>query len=271
MLGIKRAMRYAFRKYKKYKGLYVDSAEVKSKVQRMLSENGSELDRLGFVHGTDKSSVRASSEGELSSTHDYLRHYDFLFHTFRGEKFSLVEFGCQKGNSLRMWEQYFPNAEIYGVDLDETTKQNEKGRVHIVIGDATSQETFDTLKVETGGAFIILDDASHAWGDQRRSFELFWDMLRPGGFYVVEDLMCGALGAYPAFPPSVLDSQSFFSYMKDRCEVLMWSPSKSYVYDESKEEDSPHFKQLPEHVQKIEREMDMCIFIPGTIIVRKKD
>ena len=194
-----------------------------------------------------------------------MRHYDYLFSQFRAEKFSLIEFGCQEGNSMRMWEQYFPNAEIYGVDLDDDAKQHEKGRVHIVIGDATSPETLAALKAQTGrSAFIILDDASHAWSDQRRSFELFWGMVTPGGFYVIEDLECGTLGAYPAYPPKILDSQPFSEYMHDRSKILRWAP------DRRPEENTYHFTHLPEHIQKIEREMDMCIFIPGAVIVRKK-
>lgn len=246
-----------------YFGYYVNIKEAKKKAAVLLSEHGSNLDKYGFIYDTDKASI-ASKGAQLHITHDYLRHYDFLFHPFRADKFSLIEFGCLRGESLRTWEQYFPNAEIYGVDLDESAKKHEKGHVHIVIGDATSQETYDTLKAETGGAFIILDDASHAWGDQRRSFELFWDMVTPGGFYVIEDLECGTLGAYPAYPPKVLDAQTFSEYMHDRSKILRWAP------DRQPEENSYHFNHLPEQIQKIEREMDMCIFIPGAIIVRKK-
>ena len=81
---------------------------------------------------------------------------------------------------------------------------------------------------------------------------------------MIEDLECGTLGAYSEFPPKVLDAQPFYSYMQDRCEYLRWAS------DRNPEENSYHFEQLPAHIQKIQREMDMCIFIPGTIIVRKK-
>lgn len=256
LLGIKKAVKNIFRRY-------LGLNEIKAKTERMLSEHGSTLDRMGFVHGTDKASIMDMG-GLCALGNDLLRHYDFLFHSFRGDKFNLIEFGCFRGDSLRTWEQYFPGAEIYGVDLDEATRQHEKGRVHIVIGDATSQQTYDTLKAETGGAFIILDDASHAWADQRRSFELFWDMVAPGGFYVVEDLLCGTLGAYPAYPPKVLDSQPFFEYMQDRCEFLRWS------FGSKPEKMSYHFEHLPEHIQKIQREIDMCIFVHSAVIVRKK-
>ncbi len=236
---------------------------VKADVERILNDETTILEKQGFVHGTDKAPFIVR-DSKLYVTHDYLRHYGFLFQSFRADTFSMIEFGCLAGNSLRMWEQYFPNAEIYGIDIDESAKQHEKGRVHIVIGDATSQETYNTLNAKTGGAFIILDDASHAWGDQRRTFELFWDMVEPGGFYVIEDLECGTLGSCPECPPKVLDAQPFFEYMQDRSSILRWAA------DRQPEENSYHFGHLPEHIQKIEREMDMCIFIPGAVVVRKK-
>ena len=257
---IKRAAKYLIRKYH---GYCVDATKIKAKAEYLVSEQSSILDKQGFLQGTDKASIQQIGEN-LRVTHDYLRHYEYMFSQFRQNKFALVEFGCYKGDSLRMWEQYFPNAEIYGVDLDENTKCHETDRIHIVIGDATSLDTYNTLKSTAGSAFIILDDASHAWSDQRRSFELFWDLLTPGGFYVIEDLVCGTLGAYPAYPPKVLDTQPFFNYMLDRCEFLRW------CVDWQPEVRTYHFEDLPEQVQKIEREMDMCMFIPGAVIVRKK-
>lgn len=193
-----------------------------------------------------------------------MRHYDFLFHSFRNDKFNLVEFGCLGGSSLRTWKKYFPNAEIYGVDLDENAKNLEEERINIVIGNAAAKETFNEFKNKIASAFIILDDASHAWGDQRRSLELFWDLVSPGGFYIVEDLECGALGAYPDYPPEFIDAQPFYEYMHDRSKFLRWAP---HLYPEK---NSYHFEDLPAQVQKIEREMDMCVFIPGAVIVRKK-
>lgn len=260
MFGIKRTAKYLIRKYHRF---YVNSLDLQKKAELMLSEHASGLDIQGFVSGTDKSSL-IMREDEIYTAHDYLRHYDFFFRQFRNNKFSLLEFGCAGGASLRMWEQYFPEAQIYGVDIDDGAKQHEKGRVHIVIGDAASEQTYNRIKAEIGAAFIILDDASHAWSDQRRSFEIFWDMVAPGGFYVIEDLECGAVGAYPAYPPKILDSQPFYEYMHDRSKILRWAP------DRQPEENTYHFEHLPERIQKIERDIDMCAFIPGAIIVRKR-
>ena len=244
-----------------------DMENAKKNLALVLSKDGSILDKYGIIQGTDKASVvlgGAKFSGYLSLSHDYLRHYDLLFHSFRDNKFNLIEFGCLGGSSLRTWKKYFPNAEIYGVDIDESTKKLEEERIHILIGNAAAKTTLDELKKEAGTAFIILDDASHAWGDQRSSFEIFWDMVSPGGFYIIEDLDCGTCGSYPGYSPENLDAQPFFEYMQDRSRILRWGP------DRRPKENSYHFYDLPEHIQKIESEIDMCIFISGAIIVRKK-
>ena len=256
--------------YHVFSRYHVNLKNAKAKAEYMLSEKGSCLDRIGFLQETDKASIIPTGY-VVKAAHDYLRHYDYLFAQFRQDKFSLVEFGCAEGASLRTWEQYFPNAEIYGVDLDENAKRHETDRIHIVIGDATSQETHDLLKAETGGsAFIILDDASHAWGDQRRSFELFWDILSPEGFYIVEDLECGSEGAYHDYHPAVLDAQPFSEYIHDRCKFLRWSLDQIPPEEYRHQEIFSRFTQLPKHIRKIEGEIDMCIFVPSAVIVRKK-
>lgn len=245
--------------------LGLNGEKLRKKAKNILSGQQGVLDIYGFESGTDKASLIAEGSTILPA-HDYLRHYDYFFHSFRGAELILVEFGCYRGESLSMWREYFPKANIVGVDLDEEVKQYEKERIHIVIGDVTSEDTYQQIEEYCGDKqrpFIILDDASHAWGDQRRSLELFWKLLLPGGFYVVEDLQCGTLGAYPWFPPKVRDSQPFFEYVQERCKLLRYPvdaiPSNLKWLDE-----------LPLEAKMIETQLDACFFVPGAIILRKK-
>ena len=112
---------------------------------------------------------------------------------------------------------------------------------------------------------IILDDASHAWGDQRRSLELFWSMLKPGGFYVIEDLECPSVGVFPQYPPKVLDAQPFINYLFYLCETLRWAPDRGYHYP-----NEYTFKQTPKIIQDIRLSLDGLYLIPGTAILRKR-
>ncbi len=237
---------------------------LREKIDALLASVNS-LDLIGFKHGTDKASLIDDEYG-VRLGHDYLRHYEFFIDRFREQSMDLIEFGCFRGQSLRMWKEYFPKAEIYGVDLDENVVQYEEERIHIIIGNATKFETFETIKNALGDRrpFVILDDASHAWSDQRMSLELFWRMLAPGGFYIVEDLECGSDGAYKNYPPEVFDSQPFFNYVQSLCSLLRWAPNRRAFVSKDLA-----FNQLPELIRKIQITLDACYFVPGAVILQK--
>jgi hypothetical protein len=134
----------------------------------------------------------------------------------------------------------------------------------VVIGNAAEKDIADQLGEVYKGFDIIIDDASHAWGDQRVTFENCWGLLSQGGYYVVEDLVCGSLGAFPNYPPKVVDSQPFINYVKDRMDILNWCPDWNPEYNRN------HFEQLPDKIQRIEREIDSVMSIHGACIIRKR-
>ncbi len=247
-----------------------------NKVNAMLSSKVLTLDMLGFKHGTDKAFMDITS-GAPRLAHDYLRHYEALLGSYRFDKMILIEFGCFRGASLRMWEDWLPNAEILGVDIDENAKSHERGRVHVLIGDATRQETCDKIRALLGNQqpFVIVDDASHAWSDQRRSLEMFWSLLAPGGFYIVEDLECGSDGTCtPQNMPTVLDSQPFLDYVLELCSILRWAPDRRLVGNPSmgfhEITQEIRFSQLPQVVKDIALSLDSFHLMPGTLALKKK-
>ena len=40
---------------------------------------------------------------------------------------------------------------------------------------------------------IVIDDGSHRFLDQQATLHVLWPRVRPGGFYIVEDVLVGAL------------------------------------------------------------------------------
>ena len=85
-----------------------------------------------------------------------------------------------------------------------------------------------------------------------------------GGYYIIEDLECGAAGAYPSYPPKVLDAQVFWDYAADRMRILRVSENRNQINFR------PFFNQLPKYIQDIELSIDMALIVPGSIIFRKK-
>lgn len=128
------------------------------------------LTELAKKHGTDKLSV------------GYMPHYDKHFAPFRGRPLRILELGVLDGASLRMWAEYFPNAEIWGVDVNPKCKRYETDRIKIVCSSQDNQPLLQAL----GEFDIVIDDASHLNQLILASAEALLPQTRM--FYVIEDL-----------------------------------------------------------------------------------
>lgn len=140
----------------------------------------SELEVLGILEGTDKSSC-------LHWSWDYLRHYDRILSPFRNRQVNLLEIGCLGGASLRMWKRYFTQAMLIGIDIDPRCKQLEDERTAIMIGSQEDPEFLQAISAQYPPS-IIIDDGSHIAHHMITSFEVLFPSLTPGGIYIFEDL-----------------------------------------------------------------------------------
>lgn len=147
------------------------------------------LNDIGLKHNADKS----------SRFHHYL---DFYQKHLPGRDFKgrLLEIGVMDGLSMRMWAEYYPNAEIVGIDIKEDMASYMHnpdwlvpGRVKLLTVDGT-----DPKQVKPLGKFdIIIDDGSHYMADQQKSFELlYYSQLNKGGVYILEDLWTSYIDFY---------------------------------------------------------------------------
>ena len=124
--------------------------------------------------------------------HNYLPHYWMHFRDIRNRVQKVLEIGVQTDRSLRMWEEFFPNATIYGIDIDAACVQFAGARRKILIGDQGDPAFLQTVINRTGGSFdIVIDDGSHTMDDQLRSFEYLFPALTNHGVYVIEDVGVG--------------------------------------------------------------------------------
>jgi hypothetical protein len=141
------------------------------------------LTELGEKYQTDK-----------VHDHWYTPHYHRRFEAFRQMPITLLEIGVGGyadpelgGNSLRMWAEYFPNAQIVGVDIHEKTLDLGP-RVWIEQGDITDRRVIQRLADSYGPFDVIIDDGSHRCDDVVTAWAYLWEHLAPNGWYVIEDL-----------------------------------------------------------------------------------
>lgn len=140
------------------------------------------LDEIGKKCGTDKSSM----------IHNYTRVYEKYFESKRYQALKILEIGFYRGNSARMWHEYFPNAQLYFIDIDSYCYQCMHGlsaRAHLYMKDQANERQLRSFLQEVGGDFdIIIDDGGHTMRQQQISFIQLFPALKKGGMYIIEDL-----------------------------------------------------------------------------------
>lgn len=234
-----------------------------SKFINIIKASSNNLNDIGVKYGTDKASIRVL-KNKITFGHDYLRHYEKIFSSMKCEEVKLCEYGCGKGYSLKMWKEYFKKGNIVGIDVNEFTSNYSEDRIDVIIGNATDNIVQQKLRNLYGEFDIFIDDASHAWGDIRITLENSWELLRHGGYYVLEDICCGSFGAYLDKEPTVYDSQHIFDYVLDRCDVLRMPIDWNPIYN------AKYFERLPRITQTIERQLDEVMIYPGTCVFKKR-
>lgn len=162
------------------------------------------LQEIGLKHETDKATF-----------HKYCDFYQKHLPK-RGFKGRLLEIGVMDGASLKMWKEYYPKAEIIGIDINEKTHLDIDG-VTILKIDGTDPKAIWPL----GKFDIIIDDGSHFTKDQIISFQwLYYMQLNEKGLYVLEDLHTSNMPNYVNTPFTTLDwlklkNLKAFTYQRD--------------------------------------------------------
>lgn len=117
--------------------------------------------------------------------HNYLPVYGLYLEPIRHSVKKVLEIGVETGDSLAMWEDYFPNAEIHGFDINEECKKFEGGRKIVHIG---NQEKINDYKPMPNDFDVVIDDGSHITSHQIISFKhIFANRMKRRGLYFVED------------------------------------------------------------------------------------
>lgn len=154
-----------------------------------MARETSILDELGCRHGTEKGS------NAVGCRHNYLPFYEQFLAPLRDKPITLLEIGVDKGNSLRMWRDYFLRGRIVGVDCADL-RSLAGDRIEIDMCDQNQAVDLDRIAVQYGPFDVVVDDAGHHPPSQAFCFSHMIKYVKPGGFYILEDLV-GMDGPFP--------------------------------------------------------------------------
>lgn len=212
--------------------------------------NYSELDELGIVTGTDKS----------SKYHNYLNKYEFYLNRWKDADFVLLELGVFKGASLKMWGDYFKKATIYGVDIQLECKKYEQENCKVIIGDLGNEEVLE--KIGELKPTIIVDDASHLWSHQIKAIYHLLPKLQSGGVFIMEDLETSFSSySYMNYDDATVSGYDFCSAL---AEVV--SSREFLRYDRLDARLIPVKKEI----EYLAMQIELISFIHGSCIIVKK-
>ncbi len=209
------------------------------------------LDEMGRKNGTDKA----------YEYNHYLNKYEFFLQRDRESIETVIELGVYMGASLSMWEEYFPNARIIGVDFDSRCEKYSFGRKEVMIKDLSKEDSL--LYLTQYAPDIVIDDASHRWSHQIMAFSILFPKLSNGGIYILEDIatsfdMFDGVGWYQDACISPYDFMSCVMEVVSSNEELRISTS------------IPSAILLKNEIEELAKMIEMISVIRGSIIVIKK-
>ena len=141
------------------------------------------LTGLADLYGTDKGTIK----------HRYTQVYaDIVDRILAGRprkttSLQVGEAGIACGSSLRMWATYLPASRISAYDIREECKAVCRDLANVAI---TIANPVTAPLVPAAYFDLFIDDASHISEDIVAIFNNCWASVKPGGYYIVEDMSC---------------------------------------------------------------------------------
>lgn len=137
--------------------------------------------------------------------HRYDRCYEIYMEEHRQDTINILEIGCFRGESTRAWFDYFPNANIYTIDIFARVDTSSidilnEDRVYWLKADSMNASLPSKMRKEWGDIEFdfIIDDGAHFPQANRLTFEHCFQFLKEGGSYFIEDVwMLDKMGGHP--------------------------------------------------------------------------
>jgi cephalosporin hydroxylase len=135
------------------------------------------LESLAKKYPTDKFTV-----------HPYLEVYKNLFDSIRADIKNVLEMGVQYGYSFSLWNDYFFNAHICGIDIVDLRPSTFQmsNRMSFHKGDA--YDTTFIQKIAKKTFDVLIDDGPHTLPSMLFFAKHYSKLLSLGGVLIIEDI-----------------------------------------------------------------------------------
>jgi hypothetical protein len=135
-----------------------------------------------------------NSRTDKNTRHSYLPLYQKLLISKKENAKNVLEVGIYNGGSIKLWSDFFTNANVYGLDIMhidnvwEEIKNNEKIILH-TSSDAYDNDFFINNFLNKNIKFdFMLDDGPHTLESMKQFIKLYSQIMTDDGILIIEDV-----------------------------------------------------------------------------------
>ena len=161
----------------------------------------------------------------------FIQLYEKYFSSLRDSNINLLEIGIENGDSLRIWREYFTNANICGIDIIK--KDFKIDNTEILQGDQSDKNFLRALIDRYKNFDIIIDDGSHQAKHIIASFKFLFPHLNNEGLYVIEDLQTSYFPRYGGSRINLNKKKSSMNFIKSLTDTINYEKNDRPFYKKS--------------------------------------
>ena len=137
-------------------------------------------------------------------SHGYCELYHKHFSTVRNlPSTRVLEIGTLVGLSSRLFRSYFhPDATIHTIDINDCKKYLPE-KVEFTQMNTQLIPSLQSFAETQGKWDIIIDDGGHDMLSQQNSIQYLWDVVKPGGYFVMEDIHSSFMSQFQPSDPKI--------------------------------------------------------------------
>jgi hypothetical protein len=134
------------------------------------------------------------SRTDKNTTHSYLPLYQNLLISKKDTAKNVLEVGIHRGGSIKLWNDFFPNATVYGLDINNSDSVweeiNNKEKIILYTStDAYNNDIFTTNFLDKNiKCDFMLDDGPHTLESMKKFIKLYSQIMTDDGILIIEDV-----------------------------------------------------------------------------------
>jgi hypothetical protein len=116
--------------------------------------------------------------------------HTFYAHLFEARKDTvrqMLEIGIYRGHSIRLWQSYFPNAQVHASDIQRCPTVEKLERVSVYYENAYNLSFVEKFQPESFD--IVIDDGPHTYESMVYFLTHYPALVKSGGVLVLEDII----------------------------------------------------------------------------------